>query len=90
MTCARCGNHVRVVAVLGPWRVRCIDCQHVDGHATFRKTVINTAIRHVQERTWHAHRVRVWQFGDNDSVVIISNTNVGAQPAIPGTEGAPF
>jgi hypothetical protein len=90
MTCGRCGEVVRIVEVFGPWRVKCMDCHRVDGHATFRKTVMTTAIAHVQERTWRAHRVRVWQFGDSDSVVLVSNANVGSQPAFPGTEGAPF
>jgi hypothetical protein len=90
MTCGRCGQVVRVVDVLGPWRVKCLDCHKLDGHATFRKTVMNTAIAHVQQRTWRAHRVRVWQFGNSDSIVIVCDKNVGAQPALPGTEGAPF
>lgn len=90
MTCHTCGEVCRVKAVFGPWRAKCLDCTHVDGHATLRQTVFAVAIKHVQERTWHTHRVRVWMFGDNDSVVIVTAQNVGTQAALTGTEGAPF
>ena len=86
LTCAYCGKAVRVTAVLGPWRVRCLDCRRVDGHATLTRTVMRTAIKHAQE--WTTHRVRVWQFGDADSVRILSANNVGAQSAL--FSDAPF
>lgn len=90
MTCAHCGLWVTVTDVFGPWRVKCLDCHRLDGHATFKKTVVMTATRHVQERTWRSHRVKVWQFGNKDSVRVITAQEVGTQAQLTGTEGAPF
>ena len=85
LTCARCGQATRVVELYGPWRVKCMDCNRIDHHATLRVTVVRRAVEHT--RTW-AHRVRVWQYGDTDSVLLVDPRIVGTQGEL--LSDAPF
>lgn len=80
ITCGTCGVATRVRELFGPWRVQCLDCHRVNGHATLEKTVTNTAIRHAQE--WSTHRVRVWRYGDRASVHVVTSKDVGVQAAL--------
>lgn len=80
ITCGHCGVATRVQELFGPWRVQCLDCQRVNGHATLEKTVTMTAIRHVQE--WTTHRVRLWRYGNVKSVHVVTSKEVGIQPAL--------
>lgn len=80
ITCFRCAEGTRIKEVYGPWRARCADCRRINHHADYRKTVMDHAIKHVQE--WTTHRVKVWAFGNRSSVVLITRANVGEQPAL--------
>lgn len=86
ITCGTCGQPTTVTDVFGPWRVRCHDCNRVNGHATLRTTVIVTATKHAQE--WTDHRVWVWQYGNLNSRILVTKSNVGVQA--PLFTDAPF
>lgn len=70
ITCGTCGAPTRIKEVFGPWRVRCHDCNRVNGHATLRTTVVQTAIKHAQE--WTTHHVWIWQYGNVASRRIVT------------------
>lgn len=86
ITCGHCGEATRVRLLVGPWRVKCMTCRRIDHTYTLAQTSEAIAVRHLQ--TWSTHRVRLWQWGDPQSVKVWTVEQTGIQPQL--ISDAPF